>query len=308
MTGRRMLIGCAAVIAAAGLTAAAQNPQVFRATTALVTVDVAVLDGNKLVRGLTPKDFEIEDEGVRQQIEMVDVESLPVDLTLVVDTSGSVRSMIEDIRLYVKDAASVLRADDRVRLITFAGEVRDVFGLQPATIDIPVDRIVVNGATSINDAIIASLMRTRRGDRRQLIVAFTDCIETNSAMDMSALELVAERSDSVLHIFRVKDAFRNPQPFLYLNTRGYLLTRVDQDLEGLGAAARSTGGWLSDVAVRPELPAKLRETLEDFRTSYVLRYRPAGVAQQGWHRISVKVPNRSYAVRARTGYFWGSLK
>jgi hypothetical protein len=44
--------------------------------------------------------------------------------------------------------------------------------------------------------------------------------------------------------------------------------------------------------------------LDDFRTSYVLRYAAEGVARAGWHEIAVRVikPGTRYDVRARKGY------
>jgi VWFA-related protein len=297
------------VLMAATAVAWTQDQRTFRAVGALVTVDVSVRDGNRLVRGLTPADFEVTDNGVAQEVEMLDVESLPVDLTLVVDTSGSLLTLVDEMRGYVTQASTALRADDRIRFITFAGEVRDTFGLQPATAPVPVEEIRADGATSIYDAIIAGLMRTRRSDRRQLLVAFTDGIETNSAMDASALEAVAARSDTVLHVLILKDVMTTvlEMPNMYHDTRGYWLSRIEFDTVALGRAARATGGWLDDVAARPDLPGRLRMTLEDFRTSYVLRYRPVGVRPEGWHTIGVRVKSGGYTVRARTGYHWGAL-
>ncbi|MEZ5316617.1 MAG: VWA domain-containing protein [Vicinamibacterales bacterium] len=309
LAGVAALVATACIVVAARQATPPQDPQrTFRAVGALVTVDVSVRDGNRLVRGLTPGDFHVEDNGVAQTVEMLDVESLPIDLTLIVDTSGSLITMVDEVRQYVAEAASVLRADDRVRLITFSGEVRDVFGLQPATAPLPVEVIVADGATAIYDAVIAGLMRTRRADRRQVLVVFTDGIETNSAMDADALEAVAKRSDSVLHVLLVKDVMtsRLEMPNYYQDTRRYWLSRAVPDPLAFGRAAAATGGWMQEVAVRPDLPKALRLTLEDFRTSYVLRYRPVGVAQEGWHRIDVAVTG-GHTVRARSGYFWGAL-
>jgi hypothetical protein len=43
--------------------------------------------------------------------------------------------------------------------------------------------------------------------------------------------------------------------------------------------------------------------IEDFRSSYVLRYMPEGVARDGWHDINVRVVKGGpYEVRARSGY------
>jgi hypothetical protein len=45
--------------------------------------------------------------------------------------------------------------------------------------------------------------------------------------------------------------------------------------------------------------------LEEFRTSYVVRYAPAGVERRGWHDVSVRAvkAGRQYQVRARRGDF-----
>lgn len=297
-----------ALAAAALVSAAQQQRPTFRAVGALVTVEVEVRDGARLVPGLSAGDFQVTDNGVPQKVEMLDVESLPIDLTLVVDTSGSVVPMIDSLRLYAREAAALLRVDDRFRLMTFAGDVRDLFGLQPATEAPPVEKIQVDGATSIYDALTAALMRTRQGDRRQIVVAFTDGIETNSALEGSALVSVAKRSDSLLHIFIVTNPMFDPRlaPRYPADTRNYWLSRLDFDFQALGDAARATGGTLQELNVRMQLPTHLRQTLEDLRTSYVLRYAPTGVKPEGWHAIEVRTA-AGHRVRARQGYFWGAL-
>ena len=294
-------------LAAVAVSAGQQTQRpTFRTVGALVTVEAEVRDGNKLVRGLTAADFQITDNGVPQKVEMIDVESLPIDLTLVIDTSGSVEPMLEQLRFYAKEAATLLRVDDRFRLMTFAGEVRDIFGLQPATELPPVEKIQADGATSIFDALTAALMRTRQADRRQIVMAYTDGIETASALSGAALVSVAKRSDSVLHVFLVKDAMQNPRPSYPNDTRHYWLPRIDLDFSALGDAAAATGGVMQELFVRTQLPAFLRQTLEDLRTSYVLRYAPTGVKPEGWHAIEVRTA-AGHRVRARQGYFWGSV-
>jgi hypothetical protein len=49
-----------------------------------------VTEGNRPVTGLTEADFELKDDGVRQRLELVAVESLPLTTPLVLDTSESV--------------------------------------------------------------------------------------------------------------------------------------------------------------------------------------------------------------------------
>ena len=166
---------------------AAQQRPVFRAGDAVVTVEVMVRDGNTLVKGLAPEDFEIADNGVRQTVELLDVESLPIDLTLIIDTSGSVMPMVEELREYARQSAEVLRLDDRIRIVTFSAHVIDTLPLQAPPTAVPVEKIVANGGTAIYDAILSGLMRTRISDRRQILACFTDGIETASAISADAL-------------------------------------------------------------------------------------------------------------------------
>jgi hypothetical protein len=138
-------------------------------------------------------------------------------------------------------------------------------------------------------------------------MAFTDGYETNSALDGSALVSVAKRSDSVLHVFLIRDAMAMPKPSFPADTRRYWLSRMESDFAVLGEAASATGGRLQELFVRTQLPSFVRQTLEDQRTSYVLRYAPTGVKPEGWHAIEVRVAGSGRRVRARHGYFWGTL-
>jgi hypothetical protein len=58
---------------------------------------------------------------------------------------------------------------------------------------------------------------------------------------------------------------------------------------------------------RDTVDASFIRALEDFRTSYVLRYTVEGVPRAGWHHVAVRVtkPGRTYQVRARRGYVGG---
>ena len=80
----------AAVLALAVFSAtfAEQQPR-FRAGTSVVTVSVSVKRGNAAVANLKASDFVLTDSGVAQKIEALSIESLPIDVTLFLDTSAS---------------------------------------------------------------------------------------------------------------------------------------------------------------------------------------------------------------------------
>jgi hypothetical protein len=45
------------------------------------------------------------------------------------------------------------------------------------------------------------------------------------------------------------------------------------------------------------------KALDDFRSSYVVRYNLTGVPRPGWHAVTVTVPKgKNYVIRTRSGY------
>jgi hypothetical protein len=70
---------------------------------------------------------------------------------------------------------------------------------------------------------------------------------------------------------------------------------------------RQTGGDVrSAIFGSPDVVKEFAKILEDFKTSYILTFRPKGVPPTGWHTLRVEVPKTKYQVRARPGYFRGS--
>ena len=81
--------------------------------------------------------------------------------------------------------------------------------------------------------------------------------------------------------------------------------RASLSVQGaLRAVALNTGGEVIELKKKDGLSLAFLTALENFRTSYVLRYSPTGVEPAGWHDVSVSVRSRGYTVRARRGY-WG---
>jgi VWFA-related protein len=283
--------------------AAGQEPTfVFRGRTDVVSVQVSVRDGNRPVSGFQAGDFQLFDNGVLQDITSTTAEALPVDVTVVLDTSGSLRgAALDQLKADVQKISDVLQKSDRIRLITFAASAVDTFGLQPGGSRLPLDRISAGGATSFYAALAAALMLVPDPDRPQLIFGFSDGLDNASFVDASRLAEVAEYSSASMYVALVPALAVQP------SLRGRLVQpkyyKVPH-LDVLQVAVRRTGGALYQDA--SGLPATFRKVLDEFRTSYVLRYTPRGVPREGWHDIIVKsTRRRTYDIRARKGYEGG---
>ena len=315
-----LLIG---LLLAAGAGVAGQQRPVFRTTADLVTIDVAVRSRNTPVAGLKAEDFEVFDNGVRQQVEMLDATSLPIDLTVVLDISGSMMTLVGPMTKYANTVLDMLQADDRLRIIKVGTYVSQPVGFSRATGQLEVEEITPGEMTSLYDGLAAAMMRSREPDRRHVIVALTDGIDTTSSLELSAVEGIARRTDSVLYVVRPMatgtGAF--PDRPLRANTRNrWMMPRVrfgvggapfagGEALDDLGLAplAEQTGGRFEFVFATPGgLPSAVKIVLDTFRHSYVLRYHATGVTRAGWHEVTVKLPKHIGAeIRARKGYFGG---
>jgi VWFA-related protein len=280
-----------AVTLVASTTMAAQ--QVFRSGTSVVIVDVLVRDGRSIVSGLTTKDFRVFDEGIPQTVDEVTAEQLPIDLTLLIDSSGSTMSELKSFQEQAARVASLLRTDDRVRVIAFATGIREIAPLQPAFEPAIFDRALPTGETALNDALVHALYRHVDPGRRHLIVAFTDGKDTSSVTSAITVNQAARRANAVLHLVIGGPA---PPPG----------TAVRPEARLLKEAAGVTSGELHEPGRFGSAVEGLAEVFSSFRQSYVLRYRPQGVLAPGWHALSVRLTDpvkAGYTVTARRGYF-----
>lgn len=124
MKGRGWLIA-AAIALSPGAGGAAQI--VFRASVASVSVDVSVEQRGRDVTNLAIDEFELLDNGVVQRIGEISREALPIDVTFVVDMSGSVSGPLqESIRRAISAVGGRLRDIDRAAVVEFNARVREV--------------------------------------------------------------------------------------------------------------------------------------------------------------------------------------
>jgi VWFA-related protein len=261
----------------------------FRIAAEAVVVDVAVYRGSTPVTDLTAADFEVLDAGVPQTIADLSRETLPIDATLVIDLSQSVRaSLLEALTRTVEQIQQSLRPADRATVITFDERIRERLPASATPVETAAPRARL-GLTSLFDAIASALPHQPELGRRSLIMAFTDGFDTASFLDASTVLEMAKRA--------------SPAVFSIALTPASLGPGLEQHERFFEELADLTGGRFTKVRSDAEVGPAFLQGLDEFRSGYVLRYAPRGVAARGWHEIVVKVkrPGR-YEVRARRGY------
>jgi Mg-chelatase subunit ChlD len=306
--------GCLAVVlvSAATATSGQQAAPTFRATAEAVAVQVVVHDKSQPVTGLTEGDFEVTDNGIRQAVATASLAAVPIDVTIVLDTSGSVEGRaLAQFKTDVQAMNDMLAKGDQVRLICFADVVSDVFGLQPAGTKLPMGAITGGGVTQLYTALAAALVMTSGIDRPQLVLAFTDGRDSESYTNADRIvSLTPFSAGSIYLVLSDSTSSSEMRESDLQSARGVIYSAHGAFAGGpnrsaLRALVQRTGGTLYERPAGEALPTIFHKLLADFRTGYVLTYIPTGVSRGGWHEIHVQSKNPAYTIRARDGYDGG---
>jgi Ca-activated chloride channel family protein len=261
----------------------AQGPT-FSSRVEAVRVDVLVTDRGQVVRGLRPEDFEVRDEGVPQEVDLVQLEQLPLNVVLGLDVSQSVNGERLD---HLQSAGdSLLRGlgkGDRAALLTFSHVVRL---RQELTGDIPLlqqtlAEVMPSGQTSLVDGTYGAIALAGSDIGRSLLIVFSDGVDTASFLAPDVVLQSARRSDVVVYGVAM---------------RGRISPTFLKDLGEL------TGGSVFEIESTKDLSQTFLRILEEFRRRYLLSFSPRGVAPTGWHRLDVRIKGRRATVSARAGY------
>lgn len=276
-----------------------QEPQPgykLRVDVNLVSVMTTVLDSSgQPAVGLNRDDFEIFEDGVRQELEVFEPQThLPLVLALMVDAS---LSTAKDLHFEKESAArfigQALAGQDRLAVYQFSDEVRrlsdysrDVDALQRA-----VREITPDAGTALYDAIVRGSRELARSQGRKVMILVTDGDDTTSENDFHAALGAAQRAEALLYAVVIRpirsEAGRN--------VRGeHALTQL----------AEGTGGRVFFPDRVEELDQIFPAINQELRTQYLLGYYPKPNASAGnFRRIEVHVKRPGLVVRHRAGYY-----
>jgi Ca-activated chloride channel family protein len=303
-----VVLAMASLVTPSGATRTGQDSSqqptpIFRAGADAVTVDASVQRDRKPVVGLTAADFELLDNGVPQTISDVSYERLPIDVTLLLDVSASVTGeTLDELRRALRQVRADIAAGDRLRLLTFNMRVHRLvdFGQPAANIDEALASLKGAGSSAVFDGLAVALAAAESPGRRRLIVLFSDGQDSSSITDADTLLDVARRSTSTVAVILASPSSERPASILRTSS-GLSSATVSAFSDRI---ASETGGMVTAVKAGENLSSRFRRTLQEFRSSYVLYFTPAGVERAGTHTLDVRVTRPGTVVRARRGYVW----
>lgn len=286
---------------------------VIRVKTTLVNSPVLVIgrDG-KFVPNLLRENFEIFEDGVKQEIAYFAPVKNPFTVALLIDASRSTAFDLQDIKDAALAFVEKMRPDDRALVVSFAGEIRVL--TEPTSDRETLRRAIRNarpgGSTRVYDAV--DFVLAKRLDRlagRTALILFTDGVDNDSQ---------AATFESTLHKAQRTEALIYPVQFSTSDRmKRSAASRISTPLEGTGFSDqdyRRADAYLHQLAdttstgVYPafdisDLDRAIASIVDELHNEYSIGYYPRTQGQPGAvRRIEVRVSQSQLVVRARTGY------
>ena len=239
------LAGIAPALAQDQVPQSGVGPPTFRATMEVVTLNVTVTDQEgRQVSGLTGEDFEVLEEGVRQQIQFFTAVNIPLDVVLLIDTSSSMKGKIAMVQAAAHEFVRTLRPGDRGAVVTFNSAVRVLQGFteDAALLDGAIDSARLGGGTALYTGIYISLdhfsrLARREGEfRKSAVVLLSDGEDTGSLISEDDLLERARRAG--VPIYPISVLSETDRDVLTLANHQRMRTGADFTLRTL---ARETG-------------------------------------------------------------------
>jgi VWFA-related protein len=292
-----------------------QQHPAFRSGVDVVRVDVSVTHGGAPVQGLRAENFQLADNGVAQKVESVSLESVPLSVMLVLDTSSSVAG--EELAHLIEAGQQLVRAlrpDDHAGLITFSERVLVKVPLTSdhASVGRALAGIEGLGATSMNDAIHVAMSLRSTDVSRPVIIVFSDGNDNLSWESAASLVDEAKKVAVVIHAIelRVGESLTGPGPPFQTGRTVISPALLSQDFVNgtpvLQALTLQAGGRVWSAKSPRDLKPLFTQALEEMRARYLLTYSPNEPPKEGYHTLKVTLKNARGDVRARPGYFVGA--
>ncbi len=161
-----------------------QQPEqpTFRSTVTDVQVELEVSEGGRQITELKLQDFKILDNSQPQAVVYFGRDSVPLDLVLLLDVSGSVQKYLRDIAAISRSALRELKNQDQVAVMVFGRDswIEQSFTNDQAAISNAIDQASheapVGSGTRIYAAIqAAAAVRGQAANRRGQAPRDSDC-------------------------------------------------------------------------------------------------------------------------------------
>ena len=282
--------------------AAARQPTI-RVGVELVSLNVTVSDGAHYVTDLQQDDFAVFEDGVQQEVTFFNKTSLPIALSLLLDTSASMETKLQTAqdaavgfarRLRPQDLAEVVDFDSRVTVLqAFTGNVAD---LEQA-----IRKTSAGGSTSLYNAVYIALKDLKKVQaknvdeiRRQAIILLSDGEDTSSLLPFEEVLDLAKRSETAIFTIGLRAGEGPSTGSKGFKEAEFVLRQLSQE----------TGGRSFFPTQVSELAHIYGQISDELSSQYTIGYTPRNPRRDGaWRRIVLRIVRPGLTARTKQGYF-----
>src|SRR3954454_3271451 len=285
------MAGAAALAAAMSIALTAQQPQgpTFKAGTQVVSIFATVTDSQKrLVPDLTKDDFQVFDNEKPQPVIYFDNSVRPINVVVMLDTSGSMTLTIDLLKQAAEQFLLRLLPDDKGRVGAFNDKIqfnarwsrdRDQMISDAKNLD-------YGNGRRLWAAAAASLDELKNIDGRKVILLFTDGDDTESKTRLGTVMDRARAEEVMIYTIGLESKF--------LGTT----TKPDS---GLRKIAEETGGGYFELKRATDLAPTFTKVAQELHSQYVIGFAPTQLDNKV-HKLSVKIKQPGMTAQARRSY------
>jgi Ca-activated chloride channel family protein len=320
-SSRLQWLAAAAAVAASLAIGAAQTPQnpprtgqegqppprqqpSFRGGVELVSLNVTVTDGSqKYVTDLSQDDFNVFEDGVKQDVSFFSRTNLPIALALLLDTSASMETKLTTAQEAAIGFARRLRPQDLAEVIDFDSRVvvLQPFSNSASDLEQAIRKTSAGGSTSLYNAVYIALkdlkkaVATNAEDiRRQAVIVLSDGEDTSSLLPFEEVLDLAKRSETAIYAIGLRNAEGPSTSMKGFKEAEFVLRQFAQE----------TGGRAFFPSQIADLAGIYGQIGDELSSQYTVGYTSKNLRRDGaWRRIVVRVSRPNVTARTKQGYF-----
>jgi Ca-activated chloride channel family protein len=279
-----------------------ERGQIFRAGVDVVSLNVTVVDTeNHYVTDLGETDFSVFEDGAKQELIFFNRTSLPIALSLLIDTSASMENRLQIAQEAAVGFAKKMRPQDLAQVVDFDSrvEITQNFTSNVTDLERAIRATVAGGSTSLHNAIYISLKelakiraKSEEDIRRRAIIVLSDGEDTSSLVTYEEVLELAKRSETALYTIGLQP--RDAPASKGFREAEFVLRQLAQE----------TGGRAFFISRVEELKDVYGTISSELSSQYTMGYASKnGRRDGGWRRVVVQVARAGAVARTKRGYY-----
>jgi Ca-activated chloride channel family protein len=305
--------------------------EVLKLRTDEVLLNITVIDPyGHLAPDLNRSEFIIAEDGQRQEIASFLVSSVPVNVVLLLDASGSVVTEIEGLRDAAMQFVNQLGAEDKVSIIEFHTKLELIqdWTSKPEEVRHALQwrfkpGMVMNkkgyyeyGSTALFDAVYSAAdEQLAKVEGRKAIIILTDGDDTSSKVTREQALGALIKAGAVVYVVSKARAmitslakYRGKSARIFAGPQAHQAEAIAARLENaeklMAELSARTGGQLFSPVEDKDLSAAYAQAARELKNQYIITYVSRNGTRDGrLRRVNVFLTRPGFTSRTRDSYY-----